>query len=108
MTRKKKEGEILVDYNDKIILSSKDGAKIAFFEKEITCKDESIIVREYIYINYGSDKNSVLIKPIGEKRITNPQTGDLTIVLDKDFYKPVYGKFLEKKTALNKVKKASK
>jgi hypothetical protein len=63
------------------------------------------LVREYVYINYGSDKHTIVIKPVGSKRLTDSETGDLMVIPEQKFYKKAYDAFLVKKELLNKVKK---
>jgi hypothetical protein len=106
MKREIKKGETLVSESNKVVSTSHDGAKIAFFEKEIKTNDgKKTFVREYIYINYGSDKHTILIKPVGQKRLTDSTTGDLLVIPEQEFYKKAYDAFLLKKGTLNKIKK---
>lgn len=111
MKRELQKNEVLVTENEKVKkIHAKSGAETAFFEKEFTSADNEKYVKLYVYVNYGSDKSTVVIKPAGEKKVVDIKTGDIDFLDERNLYKEAYQAFLDKKEQLNPkpVKKAPK
>lgn len=113
MKREYKKNEVLVSENLKVTkINNKTGAETAFFEKKFTVeKTGKEYIKLYVYVNFGSDKSTVVIKPAGEKKIIDIKTGDVSFIDETELYKGAYQAYLNKKEELNPkitAKKSSK